>query len=108
MLGSIDLGYSLGSSIWLWNMYTSNICIICNSIKKGKTTHWYPNKYPNKYPNEYVFLTWVLQYVISMREILNKGGLNWGEPGPFALLLPMFRYVCVCWGTPAEWDGKLE
>ena len=56
-----------------------------------------------------MFLTWVLQYVFTMRELLNKGGLNWGEPGPFPLLLPVSEYVCVCWGTPAECkNGKLE
>ena len=40
---------------------------------KEKTSHSYPNKYC------YMFLTWVLQYAFTMRELLNKDGLNWGE-----------------------------
>ena len=48
-----------------------------------------------------MFLTWVLQYVFPMRGLHNKGRLNWGEPGPFALLLPESEYVYV-------FNGKLK
>ena len=49
-----------------------------------------------------MFLTWVLQYVFPVRELLNKGGLNWGESEPFSLLFSVFEHACVYWGIPAE------
>ena len=50
-----------------------------------------------------------VNYGFPMEELINKGGLNWGEPEPFALPIPVFEYGSIWWRTPAECKNeKLE